>query len=515
MSSFINPSELGLKPEEIPKILLPYQQRWLADTSGVKMFTKSRRIGVSWAEASDRALAAAQVKGENTYYIGYEKSMAAGFIKDAADWAKAYNLTASQIDEDEEIFREGDEYKSILIFRIHFNSGYKIEALSSSPRNLRSRQGCVVIDECAFHDDFGSLLKAAKALRIWGSHIHLITTYNGIEEPYYELEKDVLAGKLPYSRHFTTFDQALEDGLYKRICLVTGQQWSPEAQAEWYKVTMGEFGDDADEELLCIPSNSGGAYFARVLVEACMKPEIPVIKLKLADEFALLSEKERESQIEDWLEAEVAHILVELNPNLNSYYGMDFARSGDLSVLVPAQEQPNLVRRVPFVLEMRNVPFRQQEQILFYIVDRMPRFKHGAHDARGNGQFLAEVAMQRYRPQRISQVMLTADWYRLYMPKYKAGLEDRKVELPASADLLSDHRQVVVERGVPKVPEGRKKKGADGEQRHGDGAIACAMMWFASEQDGGSALPPDFGMYSPVVSGFGSEGWGARSDYGR
>jgi phage FluMu gp28-like protein len=486
---------------DVPKLLLPYQQKWLSDKSGIKLWTKSRRIGASWSEASDCALAAAQIKGENCFYIGYEKTMTQTFISDVADWAKVYNLAASEVEEDEEVFRDGDIDKSVLIYRIHFNSGHRVEALSSKPRSLRSRQGRVVIDEAAYHDDFSGLMKAARPLRIWGSHIHVITTYNGTEEPYYELERDVLAGKFPYSRHFTTFDDALRDGLYQRICLMNGEEWSLKKESEFREETFAEFGEDAEEELNCIPSNSGGVYFPRIVVERCMSQDIPTLKLEYADTFAVLSDEEREKQTREWLFEVVLPELEQANPNLRSVYGMDFARSGDLSVLIPAQEQPNLVRRSLFTLELRNVPFTQQEQILTFIVDRLPKFRYGAHDARGNGQYLAERAMQRYGSGRISQVMLTDNWYRENMPKYKAGLEDKKVLLSSSADLLSDHRQVVVQNGVAKVPEGKKKKGTDGKYRHGDGAIAAALMWFASEQDR-VVIAPDFGVDGSMIPQF-------------
>ena len=42
-------------------ILLPYQRRWLADQSQVKVSEKSRRIGITWTEAADRALGAQRV----------------------------------------------------------------------------------------------------------------------------------------------------------------------------------------------------------------------------------------------------------------------------------------------------------------------------------------------------------------------------------------------------------------------------------------------------------------------
>jgi phage FluMu gp28-like protein len=92
-------------------------------------------------------------------------------------------------------------------------------------------------------------------------------------------------------------------------------------------------------------------------------------------------------------------------------------------VLAPLQQAQDLVLRPPFLIEMRLVPFKQQEQVLFYVVDRLPRFMAGALDATGNGMYLAEVAAQRYGT-CIEQVMLNEPWYRANMPPFKAALQD-------------------------------------------------------------------------------------------
>ena len=44
---------------EAPAVLLPYQQRWVADRSPFKVARKSRRTGLTWAEAADNVLTAA------------------------------------------------------------------------------------------------------------------------------------------------------------------------------------------------------------------------------------------------------------------------------------------------------------------------------------------------------------------------------------------------------------------------------------------------------------------------
>ncbi|MEX0271199.1 hypothetical protein AB3R30_18845 [Leptolyngbyaceae cyanobacterium UHCC 1019] len=500
----------GYSPAEVPVLLLPYQQQWVSNivepepVSFFDLHTKSRRIGLSWADASGAALVGSQERGRNTFYIGYEKEMTRGYIQDASDWAKLYDLAASEIEEDEEVWREGDEDKAIQVFRLHFNSGKKIEALSSKPRNLRSRQGDVVLDEAAFHDDLPGMLKAARALRIWGGRIRLITTYNGVDNDYYELEQQVIAGKLPYRRSFTTFLDAIEQGFFKRICLIEGRQWSQQAQQEFLRQTLEEFGEDADEELLCIPKKGGGKYFSRVLVESCMKVDLPVIRYSCPDAFALESEDQRWQKTQAWLEEYVAPVLAVFDPGLRSFYGSDFARSADLSAWFFGQQQPNLTRCVNFALELRNVPFRQQEQILFYCCDRLPRFTAGAMDARGNGQYLAEVAMQRYGS-RVEAVMATDSFYLENFPRYRAGMQDGKFMLPADGDLLDDHGLVELIQGTPKIPAERRTKGRDGKQRHGDGAIAGLLFWYASTLE---TVPIEFetlGQPRPSLVGFGGD----------
>ena len=82
-----------------PMVLLPYQQRWCADTSAVKVCEKSRRIGLTWGEAADSALLAAKTNGMNVWYVGYNKDMALEFIHDCGNWAKFYGLVAGEVEE--------------------------------------------------------------------------------------------------------------------------------------------------------------------------------------------------------------------------------------------------------------------------------------------------------------------------------------------------------------------------------------------------------------------------------
>lgn len=464
---------------DTPHIFLPYQQKWAGDPAPVKVMEKSRRIGLTWAESGDDALYAASDEGDDVWYIGYNKDMAEEFITECANWARKYDLAAEAVEE--EIF--DDQGKDILAFRINFSSGHKIVALSSRPSNLRGKKGRVVIDEAAFHDDLKALIKAAMAFLMWGGEVRIISTHDGDDNQFNALIKEIRAGKKPYSLHRVTFDEAVEQGLYKRICLVRKLEWSPEAEDTWCQGIRDYYGDDADEELDVIPSKGSGTYLSRAMIEGCMSDQIPVIRYEQTDEFNERDDVYRHSIVEAWCEDVLAPLLADLDPKRATVMGEDFARSGDLSILIPAQETQVATWKTIFSLELRNMPFRQQEQIVFFIIDRLPRFRHGAFDARGNGQYLAEVAMQRYGASRISQVMLSESWYRENMPKYKAAFEDKDWMLPKDADIIDDHRAFKMIKGVARLPN-TKNTGQDKKKRHGDSGIAGALAWFATWQEG-------------------------------
>ena len=190
-----------------------------------------------------------------------------------------------------------------------------------------------------------------------------------------------------------------------------------------------------------------------------------------------------------WIEENLAPLLADLPGEQSHFCGVDFGRSGDLSVFWPATEQRDLRLTPPFVLELRNCPHRTQQQILFAILDKLPRFSGVSLDARGNGSALAEACRQHYGPGLVREVMISEAWYRETMPLLKSGIEDRTLILPKDSGILSDFRSLRVVKGVARVPEQRTRDKTGG--RHGDSAIACAMMLDARKELG-SVEPWDY-----------------------
>lgn len=469
-------------PENEP-VLLGYQARWFEDESEVKIAEKSRRTGLTWAEAASNVITAAKPKkrgGRNVFYVGSRQEMALEYISACALFAKAFNQLAAKVDES--IFKDEDGNKDILTYTIRFsNSGFKIAALSSRPSNLRGMQGDVVIDEAAFHDSLHELLKAAMALTMWGARVRIISTHNGVDNEYNQYVQDARAGRKPYSVHRITLDDALQDGVFKRICYVTGQTWSPEAEAAWRAKTIANAPskEAADEEYYCVPSQSGGSALSRVLIEARMSKDYPVLRLEKDDSFNEWPEHLRAAEVLDWCIENLLPHLKKLKPGNMHCFGEDFGRVSDLTVIDPMVIESNLDRTVPFSVELRNMPFKQQEQVLFYIVDRLPRMIGGALDAGGNGAYLAEQARHRYGSTRIQEIKLSESWYLENMPPFKAAFEDAKLTIPADADQASDLRALQVINGIIRLPKA-KTESVDGKKRHGDSAISKALAYYAS-----------------------------------
>jgi phage FluMu gp28-like protein len=457
-------------------VLLPYQKRWIEDYSEVKVWEKSRRIGASYVEALASVLEAAKSKeagGQSTYYLSYSKEMTQQFARDCAFWAKHINAAASEVEE----VAVRDEDKDITVYRIRFASGYEIWCLPSVARSLRSKQGRVIIDEAAFVEDLGELLKAAMALLMWGGCVRILSTHNGDDNPFNELIKEIREGKKKYSLHTTTIDDALREGLFRRICQVKKENWAPEIEAEWKSTLLGQYGDAADEELFCVPVRAGTRYFPSALLEAVSDPAVKVIRKSCEDSFTFWKKPDRVKEFDKWLKREVRDILKsKTNP---VYLGEDFARSGDLTCIFLDELLPAGELLTFCVIELRNVPFDQQWQTLLYIMNILSNFAGGAFDSRGNGQMIAEYAAQEW-PGYVYQVMISAGWYAENFPKLKGRMEDGTTNIPDDVFIREDFRVVGLKAGVPRVLE---RSGGPRERRHGDGAIAKLMVVFAAMED--------------------------------
>ena len=477
----------------LPKVLLPYQARTVKLLDSVRdcsalYIEKSRRIGLTWGLAAYAVLRAGRQRahgGMDVMYISYSREMTREFIDACAMWARAFNIVGG--DAEECLFDQGDAEgdKSIQAFRIRFASGFEIMALSSAPRGLRGKQGVVIIDEAAFVDNLAELIKAAMAFLMWGGQVVVCSTHDGVDNPFNQEIKEILAGRKPYAHLRIDLDQALKQGLFERICLVKGEEWSPEAEAEWREKIIAFYGDGADEELFCVPSASSGSWLPGPLIEARMTLDLPVLRLELPPNYLQLDDLAQAALLAPFMEElDAALAALDLEPHFA--FGFDFARVADLTVGVLLAIEKAVKRRLALCFELRGVPGKEQKEITARVLDHVrARLVGAAFDATGMGWTVAEDMGRKYGLRETAEgsglvhaIKFSEDWYRVHMPPLKSRFEDDLIALARDTEHLADLRAVKLIRGVPRVPPTRT--GETGKKRHGDFAIGLALADFAS-----------------------------------
>lgn len=275
----------------LPKgdLLLGYQAKTidvLRAGTGLVVVEKSRRIGLTWGLASFatlKAASAASAGGQNVWYMGYDKDMTLEFIEVCAMWARAFGMVAGECQEEEVLYvDENGKEQGVKAFSIRFASGFRITALPSVPRALRGKQGIVIIDEAAFHKDVNEVIKSAMALLIWGGQVVVVSTHDGVSNPFNVLLEEIKAGKRKGVTIKITFRDAMEAGLYERVSLVSktkGTELAPKEQ--WEADIRASYGDDAGEELDCVPKLGAGALISLEDIIACESDDAGVPELYL------------------------------------------------------------------------------------------------------------------------------------------------------------------------------------------------------------------------------------------
>lgn len=475
-------------------ILMAHQVDWLRIQAQIKLCEKGRRTGITFAEALDSVITAASRKsagGMDVFYVGDTKEKGLEFIGYCAKFSRVIaEAQASGVSEIEEfLFEDQDDSgntRHINAYRIRFASGFKIVALSSNPANLRGLQGKVILDEAAFHRDVSAVLDAATALLIWGGRIVIISSHNGKANAFNQMATDIREGRYGDDAvvYKATFDDAVANGLYERVCFMKGEAPTPEGKEAWYKKIRNAYGPrkaQMREELDAIPRDGNGVCIPGVWIEDAMRAGRPVLRLALQDDFTQQAVHRRDAYVETWIEQHLVPVVAQLDPELRHFLGMDYARHRDFSIICPMSVDQARHRDVPFVVEMHRVPSRQQKLVLFYVLGKLPRFGGAALDASGNGETLAEDTADEFGHDRIQQVKLSRAWYGAWMPKFVGLFEDGTITLPKDDSLQQDVRAIELVDGIPMVVKARQQDLKDPDlYRHGDFAGAGVLANFAT-----------------------------------
>ncbi|MBU1352108.1 MAG: hypothetical protein KKB95_09470 [Gammaproteobacteria bacterium] len=476
-------------------VLMKHQREVAAVRAAIIAVPKGRRTGITFGTMLDKTLVAAARKsagGDNVFYIGDTKEKGLEAIGYCAKFARVIAQAQGQgiSGVEEFLFEDQDDTgktRHITAYRIRFASGFQVCALSSRPANIRGLQGHVVIDEAAFHPDVQGVLDAATALLIWGGQITVISSHNGKNNPFAQFCRDIEAGRYGTDAVVVTvtFDDAVANGLYERVCFMKGTPPTVEGKQAWYAKIRNGYGvrkAAMREELDAIPRDGTGVCLPGVWIEQAMVlPPENVLRLALDDDFVRESPEERTAWTADWIERYLEPALKRLDPHERHVFSQDYARHRDFSSWGTIALAAGMRRRLPLSIEMHKVPFAQQRQITWHCIERLPRRCGGAMDATGSGEALAEETADKFGHGHVHQIKLNRAWYGTWMPKLVQGFADGMIDIPADPNMAQDLRAIEEVDGIAMVSKVRRADVKDPELfRHGDSAVMLALGWFAS-----------------------------------
>lgn len=429
---------------------MPYQQAWIKDDSRKKIMEKSRRTGITHAQAYEDVKDCVQKKVPKVWFSSADESAAKEYIEDAAKFAKLFNAGAQMMGE--QIL---DEKKGIKALQLDLDNGTKIHALTSNPKAFRSKGGKVVLDEFAFHDDPKAMFKAAKPAITWGYPLRIISTHNGINSYYNEwFIKRIKEGDLTgWSHHKVDIIKALHQGLLDKIM---GRATTEEERKNWLLSEQEDMTEeDFAEEYMCIPQDEKSAFLSYEMLAA----------------------------VEDSNVLWAGETLPQHSTG-PLYLGKDIARSEHFSVkwLVEQVGQILFTRKVIVEHKMR---FRDQQQTLYEIL-KHPALRRACIDQTGIGMMLAEEAQIDFGEYRVEGITFTNSSKEQLAYGLRTKIDKKELIIPAQPDIRKDlHsvKKIVTAHGNIRFDQDSiSRKNTDG---HGDRFWAAALATEAAKNYSG------------------------------
>ena len=426
---------------------MPYQLKWVEDSSRFKIGMWSRQTGKSFATACEAVVdCAAQPRGNSCLWVVLSagERQALEWMEKAKKWTEAVKATVDSYDE----IRES---ANALLSRaeIRFGNGARIVAIPANPDTARGYSANLVLDEFAIHE---------KPFDIWAAIYPSITNpLNGekrlriVSTPKGRGNKfaDLWEHNDNYSKHKVTIEDAVRMGLPVNIEELRAGVDDPDIWAQEY---MCEFIDNSS---VLLP-------------------------------YEMIGKCESES-IQDDGQSPV-------------YIGMDVGRSKDLSVIVTGVKLGDVLSVID-VTELKRMAFNDQLEVLLSkagwesgarrpLVNYANRVKRVCIDSTGIGAMLAEEAARlgggTFEGVNFN-VQTKGEMYGLMRRKF----EERSVRIPVSRDLREDLHAVqrVVSTGGNVTYSAPRN--ADG---HSDRAAALALCIRAANTTGTpAAWAPEVG----------------------
>lgn len=435
-------------------------------------------------EAVLRSSLSREAGGRDCYYMSKHDDDGNAFIEDCAFWCERMDRAASKVNESFLLDDPGKE--AIMVKSIRFASGFQIHAMSSNPSRLRSKRGHVYLDEFAFHPYAEQAFAAATAFIIWGGTITILSTHNGIHSKFNKMIGDTRSGKEDYSLHRTTFDQAIEQGLFEKVRDVSGQGFAFDSREAYSESIYKLSGDAAPQELQCVPTgDDSDSYFGIENIDKCMTlsfDDCPYIYHSMRKYDG--DSDECEARYERLVSEHIDPALKQVVMFKSLFMGVDFGRVANLSSICLVGLLDNMKREMQFLIELECFPFYLQERLLIYITEKLIKtrqFERGGSDNAGLGRASTETLVRKFG-NRWSPINPSSSYYDEVIPAFRDLLSGDKIAMVDCAPLRTDLSLIRRIKGVPRVPPDKEltTKTPDGKSRHCDSALSlmytCSLV---------------------------------------
>lgn len=475
-------------------LLLPYQRAWVADDSLICVCDKSRRIGITWAEALRAVLVASSeaprleiVPGrwiaarQDVWYQVYSVDDGREFMEYVHEFALMHNAAMRSRGVRWDKLETG---RDMLVRSLRFpHTRKRITVIAGKPRSWRNKGGVAIIDEAEFLDDLEGSISAVRPYLARGGRLRIMSSVGEAGSHMARLVEDITsgfkgsidvtsngdgtvlwAGHSAYHRY--TLAHAAAQGCFRREFDRQRREWSPEAEAELIEVLYAD--PKADREYRCIRSRRGKGYIPGQWIDAARRDR-PLFRWSFPVDMREVprTREERDIRREDWRLATTAWLepVIEAVADRRfaaraHYIAQDYASRAHTSAIgLVMEDNGTLDQRV--TIELTGAPQEVQEQIVKAIASACPSIVAGGFDARGNG----ETHIERLRwsvGAHLTGYSQTEQWYRDTLPMLRRLFEEGRYLIPDDDDVAADFGQFELKaNGAPTM-------GAPRGARHGD-----------------------------------------------
>ena len=442
---------------------LPYQKRWILDDSAMKLYAKSRRIGITYATSfrvNDKCL---RRPGTVQWVTSRDEFTAREFITDyIAKWAAAANAVCRGLAGENAAVV--DPLRGIRAYTAEYGNGSRVISLSSTPEAFAGKGGDILIDEADLHKDSGKVIDMALPCTTWGGQLEMVSALSvdgSSESPFCRMLREAEHGANPmgWSVHRTSILDAAEEGFVERVNEMNGEHLSRE---EWLKRMRAK-------------CRTEDAWRTQYLIEAA------AAGASLLD-YGMIGSCEIDA-------SELEKALAE-HPKALRYAGYDVGRRKDVAVYFEAARIGDILWQSGYEV-MENMPFRMQADLISRRLEDS-RLERLCIDATGLGMMLAEEMQDRHGKYRVEAITFTGPVKAALAMPVRAAFESRTIRIAADETLRHDLHKVV--RSVTAAGNVRYEGGRD-ESGHSDRFWALALAVHAAGRPeaascGMEPLPP-------------------------